>query len=147
MALNDYLFSEEFLFEGEQAEEYKKRKNANISARNRKEYDRNQKRYQGGSRAPGDKAYIDFDSPDPRKALNKYRSQQEKDSNRRRKAGEMINRAEKERTKSGKSSLHTGTIGGKTGYDAEDAANRHMRRHPKQYKESAELYDGHIELI
>lgn len=147
MALNDYLFSEEFLFEGEQAEEYKKRKAADVSSKGRKEYDRNQKRYQSGSRAPGDKAYIDFNSSDPKKAVNKYRDQQEKDSARKRKVASMINRVEKERTKSGKSSLHTRTAGGKTGYDAEDAANRHIRRHPEQYKESTELYDGHIELI
>ena len=151
--LEDYLYSEEFLFEGEQAEAYKKRKSDQAVADRKKEYDRNSHRYQSGSTTPGRKAHIDMKSfrnaSDSKmdKMMKDYDKQRDADFKRDRKAGKMVEDEENKRIKSGKSSLHTKTVGGKTGYNAQDAVNRHIRRHPKQYAESTELYGDSIELI
>lgn len=56
---------------------------------------------------------------------------------------DIMRKAEAERKKSGKSSM----AGNVTGWSAEDATDRHIRRHPKQYAESTELYEGAIDLV
>lgn len=161
MALNDYLFSEEFLFEGEQAEEYKKRKAAEKDAAKKADDDYLDKRWKRNASKKGwdmkddkgntytrpgrkmTKQNPNYGIKHPIKTV-KGQSADEKTYDRAR---------DKHETKTGKNSYaakHTFNSKYNSRADVartDDATYRHARRHPEQYKESAELYDGHIELI
>lgn len=143
MALNDYLFSEEFLFEGEQAEEYKKRKAAEKDAAKKADTDdwhRANRRANIGSepiyRSSKDATEMKGDGDLARKAYTRNggidkSSGQNKDP--------RVRRDMTRRIKSGQS------ISSKDYNVAYDASRRNARRQSR--KESAELYDGHIDLV
>lgn len=143
MALNDYLFSEEFLFEGEQAEEYKKRKAAAKAASekaagddqhraNRRQNIGSQPIYKSSKDATEGKA-------DPKLAMKAYMGKKGIDKSSGQNKDPRVRRDMMRRIKSGQS------ISSKDYDVAYDASRRNARRQSR--KESAELYDGHIELI
>lgn len=83
--LEDYLYSEEFLFEGEQAEEYKKRKAAEAKKQANKEMDRADNRYLRGNKVPGGQAHLNRSKyksasteKEKEKVLDSYDKQREK---------------------------------------------------------------------
>lgn len=140
--LEDILFSEEFLFEGEQAEEYKERKNKEKEDERNNYIDRYGRRY----------GNIDYIANKPRTPKT------DKEAANRKKKYEIA-KYKNEKTPESDFGRKMEAIGGeakaaqrkfnfsKQKEEAEDAERRHMRRHPKQYKESAELYNGQLELI
>lgn len=162
MALNDYLFSEEFLFEGEQAEEYKKRKAAEKDAAKKADDDYLDKRWKRNASKKNwdlkdDKSGDTYSRPGrkmtkqnpnygikhPIKTVKGQSADQK-----------MYNKVrDKHDVKTGENryaTKHTFNTKYNSRADqarTDDATYRHARRHPEQYKESVELYDGHIELI
>lgn len=143
MSLNDILFSEEFLFEGEQADKY-------LDKKAQDEFDKKHSERMRGYRRYGiSGADVSHRAPTPKTTAEKAKRAKE------------LTAADKEfynAPSGGKSADIVDTavrnLRAKQSYDrikkgeheARDAELRHMRRHPKQYKESAELYDG-LELI
>ena len=161
--LEDYLYSEEFLFEGEQAEAYKKRKADERAAKEKSYKNYNDKRF--GTKYIGDNRQIQTKSPG-----NKMTKQNPNDRwyhPKKRAAGKEEDKKNKEAADS--KYYHTNEKGQKTSvstktfrkdgepksrdevqYDlnrAYDAAHRNARRHPKSESAEIELYEGAIDLI
>ena len=159
--LEDYLYSEEFLFEGEQAEAYKKRKEEERAAKEKSYKDYNDKRF-------GTKFITDTRVRNTKSVGNKMTKQNPNDRwyhPKKRAAGKAEDL--KNRKAADSKYYHTDEEGAKYGvstktdrkdgvakskeeihYDlnkAYDAAHRHARRHPNN--ESTELYEGAIDLI
>ena len=139
--LEQYLSSEEFLFEGEQAEEYKKRKAAEKAELSNKN---NGRGYSVGYKSAANKIEKNL-ALNKKEGYDRHMKKADEDFKRSDKAKKIVDKESNRRAKSG-GLLH------QLYFDvnrdkAYDAANRHIRRHPKQYKESAELYGDSIELI
>lgn len=177
MALSDFLYSDEMIFEGEQAEAYKKKKAAMKAQSKQDDEDYLTQRWNrtpatgntkqtqkfardvghdrigyGSNGAKSNKPEYTEKSPGSRmtqqnpnnswkhpvkRAAGKNEDQKRKD-----KVRDMMS------TKVGKNHYVDKYYGSDAdSHRAEDAANRHIRRHPEQYKESVELYDGAITLV
>lgn len=159
--LEDYLYSEEFLFEGEQAEEYKKRKADERAAEEKGYKDYNEKRWgmknitdtrYTNTKTPGNK--MTKQNPNDRWYHPVKRTAGKAEDMKNKKAADNkyyhTNKDGKQASVSTKSNRSDGERKSKdeVRYDlnkAYDAAHRHARRHPNN--ESVELYEGAIDLI
>ena len=119
---------EEVLREGEQAEEYKAEKEYQSRKEKEAQERRNRRRYEDpkGRGVGGKRNYRDAYWGDS-KARKKFDDTMDKDFSREIKAGEKTLNYRKSHSNMSQTDKDI----------AADAANRHIRRHPKQYKESA----------
>lgn len=150
MALYDILFSEEFIFEGEQAEEYRKRKEEERSKKAQKDKDdirkTNQyghnKEMQGYNHTMAKHGYKKDFLDDDDEIVKTQNKTQRQTNNRANKGIEMTKRELANRSKKG----NTPDL-----YTARQIANAAIKRTGKnkyaKRNESAELYDGAIDLV
>lgn len=157
--LNNIVFEESTLLEGEQAEAYKAKKAKEKDDASNKDVER----YSNRGSSAGDKKR-DPDSKDQKrkdkaeaivnKELNKRRDEYNqagkkyeksiKDCQERKPgSGQAMGKAAKEWSE--KNSRLFNIDGLVSHGDALDATNRHIRRHPKQYKEAVELAESLLE--
>ena len=134
------IFADRYFDEGQQADDYRARKAKEAEDKEKADNERYNRRY-GNFKEPGDQHYNRWS--DYQKDLdrgNKARGMVADDRNRRldNVQNSLSNHDDEQYSKDWRSYKRASDIK----HLSKDAANRHIRRHPNQYKESCSIFES-----